>query len=67
MCHRDLLAALVSNNLGYVLKLQSSYEAALESYQQAYQVRCKLLKEDHADVVVTMNNIAEVLLAKGSL
>lgn len=61
----DLLVALLQNNLGFVLKQQGKFDEAMIFYQDALNTRRQLLKDDHADIIVSMHNIAELLDAQG--
>ena len=53
------------NNLAAVYNKQGNYEKALEYYDNALEVRERILGSDHPDTAVTYNNIALVYQAQG--
>jgi hypothetical protein len=63
----DSLTALVLSNLGFVLKGvgPARYADAKLAYSEALDVRSKTLGDAHPDTIVSMHNLAELLLAMG--
>lgn len=52
--------ATALNNLGLLHKVQGSFDEALAAYQEAFDVRKKLLAEGHPDTITVMHNMAEL-------
>jgi tetratricopeptide (TPR) repeat protein len=63
----DVITATILNNLGLMHKSNKMFAAANECYSEALNVRTEILGESHPDTIVTMHNIAELLLAQGQV
>jgi tetratricopeptide (TPR) repeat protein len=61
----DLLTATVHNDFGFHLKSTGHYGEAKTHYDEALDIRKSLLGETHPHVIMSMNNIAELLIADG--
>ena len=64
---RDNITATTLNNLGYLLKENKRYSESKLYYTEAMKIRVDTLGETHPDSIVSMNNLAECLLAEGKL
>ncbi len=61
----DLLTATCLNNLGYVLKLQVQNDQSKLMYEEALDIRTSILGTKHPETIVSMHNLAELLIASG--
>ena len=59
------MTATASNNLGMLLKTTSRYEEALGHYEESLRTRVNVLGDGHPDTIISMNNMAELLIASG--
>ena len=53
------------NNYGYWLKRKGDYHEALIRYQESYELREKHAGSTHVSTIISLQNIAELLLAQG--
>jgi hypothetical protein len=49
------------NNVASVLYAQNEYKDALELHEDCLEKRSRILGEDHADTLMSLNNVAGVL------
>lgn len=61
----DLLTATCLNNLGYVLKLQIRNDESKLMYEEALDIRTSILGTKHPETIVSMHNLAELLITSG--
>ena len=61
----DLLAATCLNNLGFVLKSQAKNDQSKLMYEEALDIRTAILGMKHPETIVSMHNLAELLIACG--
>lgn len=54
--------ATAMNNLGYLLKAEGRWEEARVFYKDALRIRRAIFLPDHPQVIVSMNNLAELCL-----
>lgn len=54
--------ATAMNNLGYLLKAEGRWEEAREFYQNALRIRRAIFLPNHPQVIVSLNNLAELCL-----
>jgi len=54
--------ATAMNNLGYLLKAEGRWEEARGFYQDALGIRRALFPPDHPQVIISLNNLAELCL-----
>jgi tetratricopeptide (TPR) repeat protein len=59
----DSITATTLNNLGILLKSHNRYEDALPIYKEALDIRSKTLGDKHPDTIVSMHNLAELLIS----
>lgn len=61
----DLLTATCLNNLGYVLKSQAKNDESKLMYEEALDIRTSILGTKHPETIVSMHNLAELLIVTG--
>ena len=61
----DLLTATCLNNLGYVLKSQVKNDQSKLMYEEALDIRTSILGTKHPETIVSMHNLAELLITSG--
>ena len=61
----DLLTATCLNNLGYVLKVQIRNDESKLMYEEALDIRTSILGTKHPETIVSMHNLAELLITSG--
>jgi len=59
--------ALILHRQGRVYKGQGKFDEALAHYQQALEIRTRVLGHEHADVAASYNNIGVVYKGQGKL
>jgi len=60
--NNDNITALTLNALGLLLKAQGQLDEAKMMYDEALEIRSKTLGDSHPDTVVSMHNLAELLI-----
>ena len=59
--------ALILHRQGRVYYIQGKFDEALAHYQQALEIRTRVLGHEHADVATSYNNIGVVYAGQGKL
>ena len=62
----DIHLASAYNNIAYTYKSMAQYDEALRYYSDALRIRTSELPSGHTDIIVTLNNIAELHSAMGN-
>lgn len=57
--------AVACNNLGYLLKKEERLEESKHLYEEALRIRRALYPPDHPQVIISLNNLAELCVAQG--
>ena len=58
-------AATAINNLAYLLKAEGRLDESLDHYKEALEIRKKMYEIGHPQIIISLNNLAELCYAKG--
>ena len=57
--------ATAINNLAYLLKHEGRLDESFDHYKEALNIRNKLYEKGHPQIIISLNNLAELCYAKG--